>query len=488
MKHNLMVLCTVSAAAMAQVAMADEYVTPSNLTTYTLESLSRIPESGVVSEGDKIYVMNHDVTISAFDDFSFEGVNTLKMADGVTLSIEGYASLLPSPADASARVLVTRTDDEAKPKGIYVKYDSNTEELVQVANIDFEYAALRFFANHTFDIRNCTFRYANGALTSTAALTVGATGSTFYISDCIFEDNEVPAIGGAANYACGLHIEDCTFTNNNTQNTNKPQLNLTVGGDRDVVVKNCVLTGSGLNMVGGIAVGNLVSLQGSNSVVIEGCTITDHRYGLTGIGAMNMQIRNNTFKDNNHEDNAMNGGSGISLAGYGLGLDAIISGNHIENSLWGITLIKCNNVNIGQVDNEDSPGNNVFVNNGNGGVQYDLYNNQENMVYAQNNTWSVPEQTAEEIEKVIYHYPDNDALGEVIFMPAKEADGITAVENETGVKLVGNVLQAAGRIEVYDVSGRCVAVSETGRADVSSLTEGVYVARTSEGALKFTKK
>ena len=92
----------------------------------------------------------------------------------------------------------------------------------------------------------------------------------------------MPAIGEGANAYCAITIEDCTMVNNNTDNTNKPQINITVGGELPVIIRRCKLTGAGLDKVGGIAVGNLLSAPGTNKVIIEDCEITEHRYGLTG--------------------------------------------------------------------------------------------------------------------------------------------------------------------------------------------------------------
>lgn len=218
-------------------------------------------------------------------------------------------------------------------------------------------------------------------------------------------------------------------------------------------------------MVGAIAVGNLTLLQASNRVVIENCELVEHRYGITGVGPMNMEIRNNRLVNNNHESNPMNGGSGISLSGYNYGLNAVISGNHIENSLWGVTLIQCSNVSLGEVDNPDSPGGNTFKDNGNNGQPYDLYNNGVNTVYAQLNTWSVPEQTAEQIETVIFHKADNPNLGEVIYMPAADTEGIS------------DITVAGSQARYFDLQGR----------PVESPVSGLYIEISNGTARKVMK-
>ena len=125
----------------------------------------------------------------------------------------------------------------------------------------------------------------------------------------------------------------------------------------------------------------------------------------------------------------MNGGSGISLYDPYQQTNATIKGNHIEGSLWGVTVIGCKNVNLGRTDvAEDDPdyniGGNTFKDNGNSGLLYDLYNNSANIVYAQNNTWNVSSQTQEQIEAVIYHKADDASLGEVIYWPAATTNSI----------------------------------------------------------------
>ena len=411
----LLLGAVVAASAQAQ------FTTPGNGTDYTPARLAATPGSGVTLTADGVYAFASNVTIAAGDSFSPAGATALLLGDNVTLRLDGLFNL----DRGDARLTVAPATETAKPRGIVIGHAGKTPATV--SGLDFTGAALRDATAVGLRVDGCTFTAANGRLSSIAALALGDTGASYVITDCHFEDCTVPAIGSAANAFCGIDINGCTFINNNTSNTNKPQLNLTVGGALDVKVRDCTLTGAGLNMVGGIAVGNLLVNREACRVAITGCTITGHRYGITGVGPMTMEIRDNVLKDNCHETNAMNGGSGISLAGYGYGLDAILSGNHIEGSLWGVTLIQCRDVNLGQVGRPDSPGGNVFVNNGNGGVPYDLYNNQAAPVYAQLNTWAVTEQTAEQIATVIFDHADNPSLGEVTYMPAADGAGISDI-------------------------------------------------------------
>ena len=203
---------------------------------------------------------------------------------------------------------------------------------------------------------------------------------------------------------------------------------------------------STLNMVGGIAVANWFGTAGIN-VSIEDCEISDNRYGITTMGVMDVVIKNNQIVNNKFESNPNNGGSGISLYDPYYKQNAVITGNRIERSLWGITVIGCSEVNLGKttVDADASdynPGGNVFIDNGNNGTLYDIYNNSSNTVYAQGNFWNVASQDSVSIETVVYHKNDNPTLGEVIYMPAGDVQGVRDVPS------VGN-----GRAKMYNLQG-----------------------------------
>ena len=478
MNKNLLLFSLLAGCASTAYA---EYITMGDGTVYTLESLSQIEGSGVAKDG-MVFTMTDDVTVAEGDAFNVDAGATIKMADGITLRIEGTANF-DVPADK--RVLITRAGEADEPKGVYVQ---PVADGTAFKNIDFEYAALRSFGEAGLVIDNCTFRYANGKMNSTGALAIGVSGACFTVTNSIFEYNTVPAIGSGANVYCGLTVNNCTFTDNNTSNSNKPHINVTVGGDNDVKILNSTITGAERTKVGGIAVGNMLQGEGTNNVLIENCTITKNRYGITGVGPMSLVIRNNTLIDNRYETNPMNGGSALSLSSM---TNSIVSGNYIESHLWGITLIGVTSANLGEIGNADSPGNNVFKDNGNDGSgydatnPYDLYNNSKATVYAQNNIWSVAEQTEELIETVIFHQNDNSGLGEVIFMPAGDPASIDGVTDDALKPFVANgtlIVPAAmsGSVEVYTIDGKMIdrLTIADGSADLLDLAPGaVYVLR-----------
>ena len=475
-------LAAIMAAAPAAM-MAAEYTAPVSISQYTMASLAKDAATGVTETAPGVFTMTKSITIPAGNTFSISGAKEIRMANGVSLTLECKADL-----KAGSRVTITRSSATAAPKGIVIDCPTSLGENTKLANIDFEYVALRNIGTLGMDVDNCTFSYANGALNNMAALGTGPSGATYNITNCEFSHCTVPAIGGAVNYFCGLNIKGCKFTDNNTSNTNKPQINITVGGNLPVVVEDCTFIGAKRNMVGAIGVGNLAMGKGENSVIIRNCDIRDHRYGITGTGPMYMEIRDCNIVDNNHETNPMAGGSGINLAGYNYGLDAIVSGCHIENSLWGITLVGCRVVSLGEVGNPSSPGGNVFVNNGNGGVPYDLYNNGSTDIMAQNNTWSVPSQTAENIETVVFPQPADSNLGLVTYMPAKDNAGIADITaSPSGIAFDGYTISAQGPVSVYSITGQRIASSATGSYDATRLPAGIYIARCGKSAIKFAK-
>ena len=449
----------------------------------TMATLADDPESGVTKSAENVYIVSKDVTVPADKEFRLDGGLTVRLADGVQIQLNGPASL----GATGARTLVTRNAETDAPKGFYLLYDGPQTTLIR--NLDFEYASLRNFGERGFDMQDCSFRLSNGKLNSTGAVSLGKSGANFRIARCSFSENSVPAIGGGANIYCGLQMSDCSLFDNNTANTNKPQINVTVGGDLPVVLRNINITGTGRGKVGGLAVGNMMSGGGANTVIIDSVSVRECRYGITGMGPQSMTISNCHLYNNNHETNPNAGGSGISLSS--IGQEAVISGCHIENSLWGVTLIK-SPANLGQVGNWMSPGLNVFLNNGNSGsgsyVPYDLYNNSSYTVFAQNNTWSVPEQTEAEIEKVIFHKNDNAALGEVIFMPAMGSGAVSGITSDEGMRI------ADGMITCPDATDACVYTSDgrlaarlplvDGAAEIPSLPRGIYIVRAGKYALK----
>ena len=400
---------------------ANDYSTPGDGKAYSFETLAGIAESGV-SITDGAYVVNGTVTIALGDEFVIDNGATVLFADAAELVIKGKADLR-----AATPTLLGRLGESTSCYGLNIQ----SEEVTEVSNLTFEYVGLRGGTTAGMNVSDCKFLNHNG--TASGALFLGGNGASFKVENCEFENCQKAAIGGAANFFCPLLVENCTFKMNSQANGNVPQLNLTAS--EDITIRNCVVEGdSTLTMVGGIGIANWFGSEGMN-VCIEGCEITNNRYGITTMGIMDVVIKNNVISNNKFEVNPNNGGSGISLYDPYYKQKAVIYGNIIEKSLWGITVIGCGDVNLGKTEvdadaSDYNPGGNVFRDNGNNGVLYDIYNNSMNTVYAQGNIWNVSIQDAEHIETVIYHKIDDPSLGEVIFMPAGDPQGVSPIRSD----------------------------------------------------------
>ena len=411
-------------AAVAVGAMADDFVTDGTGNVYTFNALSQIEGTGVTVQDDGSYLVSADFTIAEGDVLRLENNDVIKMADGVRITLDGDADF--APADTA---VVTRDAEDSKPKGFWMMGENGNANL---KNVTFEYVGVVFGGlNSSLHADNCTFTLHNGKSSSSGALSFNASCGGNIVENCYFIENTLNAIGNGASNPVGIIIRDCLFWHNTTDNRNKPQINLTCAGDYDVYITGNQVIGGQFTMSGGIGVSNMMGMGHTGKVYIEDNYIADNRYGITTIGSMDAIIKNNTMIDNCYETNPNNGGSCVSIYDSSSSSNIYMEGNWMEGGLWGITVpTGAPNINLGKVEDPEAedynPGNNTFVNNGNSGVLYDLFNNGTATIWAQGNTWNVAEQTEENIEEVIYHQVDDPSKGLVIFMPAHQAQ--SAVE------------------------------------------------------------
>lgn len=412
---------------------------------HTFASLAATSGSGVTAQG-RTYTVTQDLTIAPGDTLTLQDGDTIKLADKVTININGYANFAPA-----VRACVTRATDDAQPKGFRL-YDDNAAG--RFSNIDIDYAGISFGSlNGALTLSNCVFRYYNAQLASGACVNFSRSNTVMnQVTDCEFRESQTAAIGNGANTPVGITIKNCRFYHNNTKNSNRPQINLTCAGALDVLIEGNKVYGGQFTKVGGIGVSNMLGYDFSNTVTLRDNDVQDNRYGIALIGPANLRIEDNSLLNNHYETNANNGGSGISIydtTGKG---NIRIKGNHIEGSLWGITIIGAPKVNAGHTagvarDSEDyNEGLNTFKDNGNGGVLYDLYNNGTGTVYAQNCKWNVAVQDSASIAQVVWDQADNAALGQVIYMPAF---GSTAVNS-----LNADAARQVKAVRYFDLSGR----------------------------------
>ena len=430
------------ALTMTAVMARAQLTTKGDGTTYNIESLAAIAEAGIVGHdephgGQPYYELHQSITIAAGDKFVMDDYIYI-FSPGVTLTVAGEGDF--TQVDCA---ILKAPEGQAS-----LCIESST--LTPFKNCHFVGVGLEVRGTGGIEMSHSTFQDHDGS--SAAALYFINAGAASLISDCSFDACAKAAIGSAANAPQPLTIKDCVLTRNSTANKNIPQINLTAASP--LVISGCTITGTPENnMVGGIGISNFMSYDAD--VTISGCTVTDNRYGIGIVGpAAKIVMQDNHLVNNRYETNPMNGGSGISLYDPYRQTNAVITRNHIEGSLWGVTVIGCKSVNLGCLDKSGNynPGGNVFKDNGNGGVLYDLYNNSDLTIYAQNNTWNVSEQTEEQIESVVFHQHDDAKLGRVIFMPAAANTGIGDCVEST----------PAANAPVYNLNGQRVSTMRRG--------------------------
>ena len=432
-----------------------QWTSPGDGLTYTLPDLVNVTE-GVVTNGPNGFVINADLTISHGD---------VLLIDDQVSRIESAAILIT----INGSMVCTNTINRVKLYGLNetehfkIRFENATgceikkmyfsdgagikviESEVTFDDVKFVYFT-RDYCNAVIDVFNCDP----------------------VIQNCYFMLNEGAAISSPANGQASPQILNCNF-DTNVNGINAPQINLGPGGEDTIrIVGNDIYTIMATWYVGGISVADLMG-TGSTKVLLKNNLIREGRYGYNQQGqTISSLIVGNEFTNNYHEDNPMNGGSGISIYGTSTNNKAILRNNVITGNLWGITAIYLHDIDLGT---EDDWGNNEIHDNYNSGVVYDLYNNSACDIMAVGNKWATLDATV--IEDHIVHQVDDPSLGLVTFIPYV---GYEQIEETLDIQDM-NLSEAS----LYTITGQRVNYSE-------SLKPGVYIVMTEQGPKKIIIK
>lgn len=406
-----------------------QWVSPGLGATYTMPDLVDVT-NGVVTNNGTTFTINADLTISTGDVLLIDNSVIRIDAPGVLITINGSMNCV-------------HTGDRVKLYGTQQNQFSMRFENATGCNVKKMYfsdgAGIKLIESDvTFD--DVKFYYFTRDYT-TAVIDVFNCDPT--IKNCHFVLNEGAAISSPANGQASPQILNCEF-DTNVNGINSPQINLGPGGNDTIrIVGNEIYTMYATWYGGGISVADLMG-AGSTKVLLKDNIVKDNRYGYNQQGAtISSVIEDNQFIDNNHEDNPMNGGSGISIYGSTVNNKAILRNNLITGNLWGITAIYQHDIDMGT---EDDWGNNEIHNNGNSGVIYDLYNNSACDLMAVGNDWGTTDM--ERIEDHIYHKNDDPTLGLVTFVPYI---GYEFLDENYDVDVLRDNL-------IYTLEGRCLGV------------------------------
>jgi len=428
-----------------------QWVSPGEGLIYTLPDLVAAT-GGVVTNDGNVFTIHQDITISERDELLIDDQVSRIDAPGVLITINGTFNC----NIAGDRVKLYGTENEhfsmrfenAKNCLVNKMYFSDGAGI-QVIESDISFDDVKFvyfttdYCNAVINIFNCDP----------------------IINNCFFMLNQGAAISSPANGQSSPQITNCEL-DANVNGLNVPQINLGPGSDDTIRIVGNNIHGTWAQFhTGGISVADLMGV-GSTKVLLKDNIVKDGRYGYNQQGmTISSLIEGNQFLTNYHEENPMNGGSGISIYGTSLNNKAIIRNNVIVGNLWGITAIYLHDIDLGT---EEDWGFNEIHDNVNNGVYYDLYNNSACNIMAVGNDWGTVNQR--DIEGHIVHQVDDPSLGLVTFVPYV---GYTELD-EIPLELSDIDLHKA---LIYTISGQRVKNTET-------LTPGVYVVVTEHGTNK----
>ena len=427
MKRLLITLFLIAGLASAIDA---QWTSPGDGTTYTLPDLVAATD-GVVTGDGTIFQINADLTISTNDVLQIDNQVTRVDIANVLVTINGSMICTNSGNNRVKFYGLNETEhfsmrfENAIGCNLVKMYFSDGAGIKVIeSDVTFDDVKFAFFTrdycNAVIDIFNCDP----------------------VIRNCYFMLNCGSAISSPANGQASPQILNCEFDTNVTDNVNTPQINLGPGGNDTIrIVGNEIYKIMASWYVGGISVADLMN-TGSTKVLLKNNIVKDGRYGYNQQGyTISSVIEDNQFVNNNHEDNPMNGGSGISIYGMTTNNKAVLRDNVITGNLWGITAIYQHDIDMGTAEDW---GHNVIHGNGNGGVIYDLYNNSTCDLTAIGNDWGTTD--SEVIESHIYHKTDDPTLGLVTFYPFVGCEGIGEISEESVIN--DNLC--------YTLEGRCL--------------------------------
>ena len=430
-----------------------QWVSPGDGITYTLPDLVAATE-GVVTNVGTVFTIHQDLTISHSDVLLIDNQVTRIDAPGVLITING--SFTCNHTGDRVKLYGTETQQfsmrfENASNCLMRKMYLSDGAGIQLVESEVTFDDVKFvyftteYCHSVIDIFNCDP----------------------VINNCYFMLNDGAAISSPANGQSSPQITGCEL-DANVNGYNVPQINLGPGGDDTIRIVGNNIHGTWATFhTGGISVADLMGV-GDTKVLLKDNIVKDGRYGYNQQGqTISSVITGNQFINNNHEDNPMNGGSGISIYGTSTNNKAILRDNVITGNLWGITAIYLHDIDLGT---EEDWGRNEIHNNGNGGVTYDLYNNATCDIMAVGNDWGVTSETL--VEDHIFHKVDDPSLGYVTFIPFVGYDQIEEI-NATEIDLT--------KAEIYTIAGQRVKSSE-------SLKPGIYIVLIEQKAKKIIIK
>jgi len=468
---SIILFCVIVSTALSQT-----YTTPNTGVNWTLDDIANVSPSTIVISGSN-YSLLENLIISENDTVTIDTDIILSIDTDLLITVFGTFTI------NSNAVTITALNQASPYEGFRFEEFSD----INIQNTTIEYGGGLRVLTESFTLNNCTVsQNVDGGATTGAVISLSR--GTPQITNNTITFNALPAIASGANQSVSANIFNNYIEGNNQLNSNRPQINMGATRILDTlkITQNTIIGDPSLDMVGGIAVANLVG--GTIRVIIDDNIVQNNRYGLTVVGPNSFAyIRDNIIEDNNTQNLPLSGGSGMSLNTSSGVMEVIASGNEIRRNLWGITVIGTASINLG--DEIDNTGENVFSENGNGGEVYALYNNTSNTLLAKNNCWIEGQvNTLADAESVIFHQTDDGSLGEVIYDPVGvgceilsvnefSVDSFSFYPNPARNQINFNNKYFFTRVDIYGIQGELIesiAISEGDNLVHFNMLQGLY--------------
>jgi len=365
---------------------------------YTLQDLATFLPNAIQVTSPNHYRILQNVTLEPQDTLLLQSTDEYLLVDsGKEITILGSLQT----QDRTTPLLIQ--GDSTQNDFFEIYFESSS--LSTLKNVHVQYCKHIKLISSEIHIESCEFDHFSDHV-------ISYLNCSPVIENSYFHDNQGCAIQSAINMDGCPKILNNVLYNNVLANTNNPQINIGPGTNDTIFIIGNIIEGVASSMSGGIGISNLTNTAVTKVVVMDN-VIKHNRYGYTQNGyRISSLIANNQFIDNDLEVNPNNGGSGISIYGNDTTCAAKLRHNLITGNLWGVTAIYYHQVDMGTVED---PGYNVLYNNGNGGVEYELYNNAHSNMNAVGNYWGCDNEAA--AEAVIFHQADNPSYGLVNFQP-----------------------------------------------------------------------
>ena len=366
--------------------------------SYTLQSLTQYLPNAVQSTQPNQYRILQNLTLLPNDTLILESsAVSVTVDNGLTLTF--FGTVLSEDREQ----LLLIQGDSTQDNYFEILFEDAAPGIISKAHI--QYCNHITLINSDVVIDNCELDHFSGHV-------ISYMNCNPVIQYSYIHDNQACAIQSAVNADGCPSILNNVLYNNVLGNANTPQINIGPGTTDTIRIVGNTIEGVASNMSGGIGIMN-VSNPNVSKVLLKNNIIKNNRYGYTQNGyRISSEIYDNQFIDNNLEVTPNNGGSGISIYGYDTTCAAKLRRNLITGNLWGVTAIYYHHVDMGTAED---PGYNLLYNNGNGGVDYELYNNAFSNMDAVGNYWGCDNAVA--AEAVIFHQTDDASLGLVNYLP-----------------------------------------------------------------------